>query len=142
MFLKAPSAETVIQLRKLCNKARKLGSSAGILSASTRLRERLGRVLSLFRENALELYPEELRAHIASHPPPVKPIRRWKSNSFLDHAIQSQRDAGNPESLAQEFHMFSKDVETLFDCFTQFPQFIEELPDWSLSDDLRVRILS
>ena len=100
----------------------------------------MGRVLCLFRENAAELYPDELRAHVASHPPPVKPVRRWKAKNFLDHALQAQEDTGKAGNLALEFRMFSKDMETLFECFVQFPQFVEELPDWSLAEDLRVSV--
>ncbi|KAI0699395.1 hypothetical protein BC835DRAFT_1412586 [Cytidiella melzeri] len=128
------------QLRKLCNKARMLGSSAGILSASTHLRDRLGRVLDLFRQNAMNLYPEEIQAHMNAHPSPVKTMRRWRTKNFLDYKMQVQSPAipEKPDNLALEFRMFSKDVMTLFDCFSQFPEFVEELPDWSLAEDLHV----
>ncbi|KAI0773346.1 hypothetical protein BC629DRAFT_1595119 [Irpex lacteus] len=133
-------AELDKELRKLCNKARKLGSSAGILAASTRLRERLGRVLHLFRYNAKNLYPEEIQAHIDKHPAPLKPIRHWKSKNFLDRKTHGQVSASTEkyENLALEFRWFSRDIMTLFECFTQFPQFVEELPDWSLAQELQV----
>jgi WD repeat-containing protein 26 len=131
------------KLRKLCNKARKLGSSAGILSASTRLRERLGRVLHLFRQNAEDLYPEKIQEHVSTNRTPVEPVRRWKTKNFLDYTIQLQApyvEAAKPDNLASECGMFAKDVMTLFDCFSQFPEFIEELPDWSLAEDLQVSL--
>ena len=68
----------------------------------------------------------------------MKPSRQWKSKNFLDHAVQSQGDINKPENLALEFRIFAKDVETLIDCYVQFPQFIEELPDRSLAEDLHV----
>ncbi|KAI0092807.1 hypothetical protein BDY19DRAFT_926398 [Irpex rosettiformis] len=131
------------ELRKLGNKARALGRSAGILAASTRLRERLGRVLYLFRENAQTLFPEEIKEHIHVHHTPVKHIRRWKTKNFLDHTINIQTpllDDSNSkhDTLAQEFWQFSKDVITLFECFGQYPEFLEELPDFSLAEDLQV----
>ncbi|KAI0736393.1 hypothetical protein BC629DRAFT_1600734 [Irpex lacteus] len=129
------------ELRKLSNKARKLGSSAGILSASTRLRERLGRVLHLFRQNARDLYTEEIQAHMVAHPAPLKPVRRWKAKNFLDRTKHTQMSPSTDtkyENLALEFRLFSRDVMTLFDCFSQFPQFVEELPDWSLAEDLQI----
>ncbi|KAI0092759.1 hypothetical protein BDY19DRAFT_925993 [Irpex rosettiformis] len=127
------------ELRKLCNKARRLGSSAGILSASTRLRERLGRVLHVFRQNAKDLYPVEIQAHIVANPTPLKPVRRWKTKNFLDHKqLQPSTVSEKYENIGLEFRMFSRDVVTLFDCFSQFPQFVEELPDWSLAEDLQI----
>lgn len=93
----------------------------------------------MFRENAADLYPEEVKPWVASHPPTVKPVRQWKHKNFLDYAIQSQTELNKPDNLALEFRMFSKDVETLFECFVQFPQFVEEIPDWSLAKDLSVR---
>lgn len=131
------------QLRKLGNKARALGRSAGILAASTRLRERLGRVLYLFRKNAEELYPEGIREHIIANRTPVKHVRRWKAKNFLDPTIKIQaplqdNSDSTHDSLAQEFWQFSRDVITLFECFGQYPEFLEELPDFSIAEDLQV----
>lgn len=77
-----------------------------------------------------------------AHPTPLKPVRRWKAKNFLDH--QHWKPSTNPEkyeNIAMEFRLFSKDVMTLFDCFSQFPQFVEELPDWSLAEELEVGVI-
>lgn len=65
---------------KLCNEARKLGSSAGILSASTRLRERLDLLLRAFRSNAQKLHPKEMEVHICRQPFPLRHGSRWKDD--------------------------------------------------------------
>ncbi|KAI0699396.1 WD40-repeat-containing domain protein [Cytidiella melzeri] len=123
------------QLHKLCNKARILGSSAGILSASTHLYDRLGRVLDLFRQNAMNLYPKEIKAHVKADTTSIKTTWRKK---YVQLASKTQvQSPAKPDSLVLEFQMFSKEVVILFDCFTQFPEFAE-LPDCSLADDLRV----
>ncbi|KIJ61612.1 hypothetical protein HYDPIDRAFT_31215 [Hydnomerulius pinastri MD-312] len=48
------------ELRNFANAARQLGSSVGILSTAFRLRERLARVLFLFRDNAADLFPRKV----------------------------------------------------------------------------------
>ncbi|KAI0699394.1 hypothetical protein BC835DRAFT_1412585 [Cytidiella melzeri] len=129
------------QLRKLCNEARKLGSSAGILSASTHLRDHLGRVLHHFRQNAMNLFPEEIQAQSSDRPTPLKIVRRWRTKHHVNHKTWIQSSTDNvklkPDELALEFQTFSEGVMTLFDCFSQFPEFVEELPDWTLAEDLR-----
>jgi WD repeat-containing protein 26 len=132
-------------LRKLGNSARILGGSAGILSASTRLRERLGRVLHLFRQNAESLYPEKIQEHAGKTKSRVKPVRSWRMKNFLNHTmrdrkprVQTTKDPKNAVNLALEFRKFSEDVGTLFECFSQFPEFVEELPDWSIAEEINV----
>lgn len=78
---------------------------------------------------------------MVAHPAPLKPVRRWKAKNFLDRTKHTQMLPSTDtkyENLALEFRLFSRDVMTLFDCFSQFPQFVEELPDWSLAEDLQV----
>lgn len=103
-----------------------------------RVRDRLAEVLRHFRENATELYPAELSFYIVSHPLPAKLTRRWRAKSFLDHALVLREDTNSGENLVLEFRIFSQDVTALLDCFVQFPQLVEELPDWSLAAELRV----
>lgn len=100
-------------------------------------------MLYLFRENALALYPVEIQEHISVHRTPVRHVRRWKTKNFLDPTIRLQaplQDVSDSkhDSLAQEFWQLSKDVITLFECFGQYPEFLEELPDFSLAEDLQV----
>ena len=45
---------------------------------------------------------------------------------------------GKSDGLAREFGQFSQDVVTLFECFGQYPEFLEELPDLSLTEDLQI----
>ena len=79
---------------------------------------------------------------MTAHPTPLKPVRRWKAKNFLDHQhLQPSTNSEKYENIALEFRLFSKDVMTLFDCFSQFPQFVEELPDWSLAEELQVGVI-
>ncbi|KAI0346931.1 hypothetical protein BDW22DRAFT_1351231 [Trametopsis cervina] len=109
------------QLRQLCNKACKLGGSAGILSASNKLRRQLKRVLYLFRENACRLYPE-------INPEPYHETR------LLGHTITSAAYNNNtPKNLALEFNIFSTELESLFECFGHFSQLSEASSDMGLA---------
>ncbi|EKM59697.1 uncharacterized protein PHACADRAFT_192071 [Phanerochaete carnosa HHB-10118-sp] len=123
------------QLRELSNKTRKLGSSVGILSASSRLRERLGRVLHLFRENAAGLFPQIV--HKKSFEPSV--FRRLASERhrfFGSLNLAAHAADLVPKDFALELQLFSQDVSTLLECFSQFPEFLDEIPNRSLSGDL------
>lgn len=113
-----------------------------IVGVSTRLRERLGRVLYLFRQNAQIVVPDEMKEYIRSHPTPIKPVRRWKTNNIsdsrADFRVLPYTILDKPDGLAQEFRQFSEDVIALFECFDQYPEFLEELPDRSFAEDLQV----
>ncbi|KAI0804617.1 hypothetical protein BC629DRAFT_1590861 [Irpex lacteus] len=129
------------KLRDLCNKARKLGSSAGILAASTRLRERLNRVLHAFQNNARSLYPQKIGAHILRVPSPLEPIHGGDADESLGYSKHMRSNTKSDpkmlsKALAEEFRLFSEDVTNLLDCFRQFPQFVDELPDPSIALNL------
>ncbi|GJE84631.1 WD40 repeat-like protein [Phanerochaete sordida] len=122
------------QLRELSNKARKLGSSVGILSASTRLRERLGRVLYLFRKNAAGLFPQKI-PRLEKFQPSMFRRLVSKRHGFFDHVF-SQSTELQPKHIALELQFFAEDIHTLMECFNQFPEFIDEVPDQAFSDEL------
>lgn len=132
-----------MQLRKLCKEARLLGSAAGILSASTHLRERLSRVLHLFCQNAKNLYPEEIQAYINSRYHPTKSLRRPRHKHPIRSRLQkfTSPEPREPEDIVMELRMFSRDVTTLIRCFNQVPEFVQELPDRTISVELEVRSL-
>ena len=108
------------QLHELCQEARKLGSSAGILSASVRLRDCLACVLHLFRQNALKLHPEDIQVHIDNHSPFIGRPRESKSKNARHRILPAQPATNEPENLAIGFRRFSEDVRALFECFLQF----------------------
>ncbi|GJE84620.1 WD40 repeat-like protein [Phanerochaete sordida] len=123
------------QLRELSNRTRKLGSSVGILSASSRLRERLGRILHLFRENAAGLFP-----HIVprkDYQPAVFRRLASKRHGFFNSLNLTGHAADEvPQDFALELQLFSQDVSTLLACFSQFPEYLDEVPDRTLGSDL------
>ncbi|EKM59689.1 uncharacterized protein PHACADRAFT_205913 [Phanerochaete carnosa HHB-10118-sp] len=122
------------QLRDLSNKARKLGSSVGILSASSRLRERLGRVLYLFRKNAAGLFPQKI-PQLEKFQPSMFRRLVSKRHGMFDHLV-SQSTELEPKHIALELQLFARDVHTLLECFNQFPEFIDEIPDQAFGDEL------
>lgn len=127
------------QLHELCQEARKLGSSAGILSASIRLRDCLACILHLFRQNALKLYPEDIQGHIGNYSPFIARSSEQKSKNARHRILPAQPATNEPENLALGFRRFSEDVRALFECFMQFIQSIEGVPDLSIADEIQVR---
>ena len=126
------------QLHELCQEARKLGSSAGILSVSIRLRNCLARVLHLFRENALKLYSEDIRVHMDDHPLDSAPYIEPKLKNARHHILPAQSATNEPEILALEFRSFSEDLRALSECFLQYASSIEGMPELSIADEIQV----
>ncbi|KAI0092758.1 WD40-repeat-containing domain protein [Irpex rosettiformis] len=125
------------KLHELCGEARSLGGSAAILSISTHLRERLGRILHLFRQNTKDLYPEEMQTHHQTHHHSTKITRhsKWKQhNKIRLFILPEPTDANN---MAVEFRIFSREIKTLFHSFKQLPEFEQELPDQAISKELQ-----
>ncbi len=118
-----------------------MGSSVGILSASSRLRERLANILILFRRNAIDLYSEQGVSR-PIHPTitPKKGIKEELSKKISEPKAVKHKELpkSDPEHISSELHMFSRDITTLLECFIQFPEFVDEIPDRSLGDDLKV----
>lgn len=69
---------------------------------------------------------------------PIKPIRRWKTTIFFDPTIDIYTGLDEPDGLAIEFRQFSEDIITLFECFAQYPEFLEELPNSFFAEDIKV----
>ncbi len=120
-----------------------MGSAAGILSASTHLRERLSRVLQLFSQNAKSLYPEQIQAYTHTQRYAANPMRRPRDRHPVFDRLHkfASTELRETDDMAAEFRMFSRDVKTLFRCFSQVPEFVQELPDQSIPDELEVSFL-
>lgn len=133
------------ELRQLSNAARQLGSSVGILSASFRLCERLGRVLFLFRENAIALFPHLKVSQLIRE---LQVDRYWnfkrqrrhrRRNRLLSLVSRLSNGQGQPtiHGLPNELNALAKDIATLLDCFSQYPEFLDEVPEQTLEEDIR-----
>lgn len=120
------------QLHKLSRAARKLGSSAGVLAASTRVEYSLWMVVTLFHKHALKFYPEV----DTGAPLPISSEHQWQIKSRL----LSSRARREPRDLSFEFKQFADNMEHLCFCFVRLPQLAGELPDRSLITELRVRV--
>ncbi len=125
-----------------------MGSSVGILSASFRLCERLARIMFLFRRNADALFP---KLRVRAKGLELNVDRRWNfkrqkrrkrtENRFLSLVtrLSSFREEPKAKELPAELVLLAKDIAMLLDCFGQFPDFLEEVPEQSLETDLKVR---
>lgn len=101
------------------------------------MRERLGRILHLFRENAAGLFP-----HIVprkDYQPAVFRRLASKRHGFFNSLNLTGHAADEvPQDFALELQLFSQDVSTLLACFSQFPEYLDEVPDRTLGSDLTV----
>lgn len=118
----------------------------GILSASFRLCERLGRILFLFRENAIVLFPHKVLRRTRELPVDrywnFKRQRRIKRNRLLSMVarLSTSQDQPTPDELPDELCALARDIADLLDCFGQFPEFVDEVPEQKLEDDLKVSV--
>lgn len=133
------------QLRQLSNASRQLGSSVGILSASFRLCERLGRVLYLFRENAIVLFPNKVfrrgrELQVERYWNFKRQRRSRRRNRLLSvvSRINTSQDRPSAEDLPDELIGLAKDIGVVLDCFSQYPEFLDEVPGQSLEKDIEV----
>ena len=131
-----------MQLRQLSNAARQLGSSVGILSASFRLCERLSRVLFLFRENAVALFPNKVfKMSQVDRYWNFKRLRRNRRRNRLLTLVSrfsTSLDHPTAECLPDELTALARDIGTLLDCFSQYPEFVDEVPEQGLEKELEV----
>ncbi|KAH7910198.1 hypothetical protein BJ138DRAFT_1180462 [Hygrophoropsis aurantiaca] len=125
------------ELRNFANAARQLGSSVGILSSAFRLRERLTKVLFLFRENAATLFPRKVQRQ--SRDSLVNPNlmdRRRQAGQRKHQAPLAARliidDNLDPETFPEQFESFAHDVVTFLNCLNEFPEFTDEAVNTSM----------
>ncbi|KAI6012352.1 hypothetical protein EDC04DRAFT_2579829, partial [Pisolithus marmoratus] len=116
-------------LRNFAYSARQLGSSVGILSSVAKLRERLLKVLCLFRENAASLFYLKVSRHTREslpNPHLMDPKRRhstWRIHCPAHVTKLILEDDLQPETLPSQFECLALEVETLLDCLSEFPEF-------------------
>ncbi|KAG1805570.1 WD40-repeat-containing domain protein [Suillus subaureus] len=115
------------ELRNFANAARQLGSSVGILSSGFRLRERLAKLLVLFRENAATLFPRK----ISRQPREVPIVHEWTEQRRTDIQPLSKAHP-DPESFPEQFSGFAEDVVTFLNCLNEFPEFTDEAVNTSM----------
>ncbi|KAH0836509.1 hypothetical protein J3R83DRAFT_8147 [Lanmaoa asiatica] len=124
------------QLRGFANAARQLGSSVGILSSAFKLRERLTKILFLFRENAANLYPRKIvRQPREALPNPNFMHRQRRGPWRGQHAPLVKlilEDNLEPDTLPAQFESFAKDVVTFLNCLNEFPEFTDEAVNQSM----------
>ena len=124
------------QLRGFANAARQLGSSVGILSSAFKLRERLTKILFLFRENAANLYPRKIQRQPREAVPNPNFMHRQRRAPWRGHHAPVVKlileDNLDPDTLPSQFESFSKDVVTFLNCLNEFPEFTDEAVNQSM----------
>lgn len=122
------------ELRNFDNGARQLGSSAALLLAASRLRERLVRLLFIFRDNAANLFPRRIARQ--SKETLVNPNivdRRGKAHS---EAVKFQafiaEDGLATEAIPQELDGFARDLRMLLNSLNDFPEFRDDAVNSSI----------
>jgi WD40 repeat protein len=121
------------ELRNFANAARQLGSSVGILSSAFRLRERLTKLLFLFRENAATLFPRKILRQPREtlvNPNLMDRRRTWRGQQPPLRPIHD--DGLDPESFPGQFASFAEDVVTFLNCLNEFPEFTDEAVNTSM----------
>ncbi|KAH7928593.1 WD40 repeat-like protein [Leucogyrophana mollusca] len=124
------------ELRNFANAARQLGSSVGILSSAFRLRERLAKILFLFRENAADLFPRKCQRQPREtlvNPNLMdrrrKAVRQKSSPGRVRPVVDDSLDA---ECFPEQFESFASDVMTFLNCLNEFPEFTDEAVNASI----------
>ncbi|EGN95335.1 hypothetical protein SERLA73DRAFT_77375 [Serpula lacrymans var. lacrymans S7.3] len=124
------------ELRNFANAARQLGSSVGILSSAFRLRERLTKILYLFRFNAACLFPRKVqRQSKESLINPNLMDRRRKATRRTSPPLSGKLmsdEALEPEKFPEQFEKFAADVATFLNCLNEFPEFTDEAVNASM----------
>ncbi|KIJ59079.1 hypothetical protein HYDPIDRAFT_190627 [Hydnomerulius pinastri MD-312] len=111
------------ELGNLASAARHLGSSAGISSSTSKLRERLAKVLFLFRENAASLFPRKIERQ--PQEARLKPKLREQRRRSSRPTRMSTSFEDSLEAFPEQLKLFAEDVAT----------FLNQLIDFSDSKD-------
>lgn len=136
------------KLRNFANAARQLGSSVAILSSTFHLRDRLARLLFLYRENAADIFPSKI-GHIAREPFGESQLssrrrrgfRKFKGKAELHIPRPTVTENLDPETFPQQFEFLGKEVTTFLKCLNEFPEFTDEAVNSSIlsfESDLKV----
>ncbi|KAF8141847.1 WD40-repeat-containing domain protein [Boletus edulis] len=124
------------ELRGFANAARQLGSSVGILSSAFKLRERLTKVLFLFRENAANLHPRKIARQPREALPNPNFMHRQRRGPWRGQQAPVVKlvleDNLEPDTLPAQFESFAKDVVTFLNCLNEFPEFTDEAVNQSM----------
>ncbi|KAI6125837.1 WD40-repeat-containing domain protein, partial [Pisolithus croceorrhizus] len=112
------------QLCNFANAARHLGSSVGILSSASKLRDRLTNIMFLLRENAACLFPRQVIRHSREgrlNPDVMDDDGRRAA--WRRHRPLPLDDNLQPETLPSHLGNFADDVKNFVKCLNEFPEF-------------------
>ncbi|KIJ59080.1 hypothetical protein HYDPIDRAFT_190627 [Hydnomerulius pinastri MD-312] len=115
------------ELRNFANASRQLGSSVGILSSAFTLRERLSKILFLFRENAASLFPRRILRQpreALTNPNIMHRRRNWRGPPPPERLVV--RDDLAPETFPAQLEGFAIDVAAFLKCLNEFEEFTDD----------------
>lgn len=87
-------------------------------------------------------------AHLIKAPNPLALPPQRKASTASSSAQEKKPPLENihprdvSKILAEELRLLSEEVRNLFDCFRQFPQFVDEIPDSSIAHDLEAGVIA
>ncbi|KAF5391042.1 hypothetical protein D9757_003978 [Collybiopsis confluens] len=120
--------------------ARRMGSSAAIIFSASRLRTRLANLLYLYRLNAADLYPRKIRRPAAVAGPDntdedsKRPPFRRTPRLYSKHGVLPTVDASSGvEEFPAQFRALGEEVARFLNCLNEFPEFIDEALNASIS---------
>ncbi|KAF8146964.1 hypothetical protein K438DRAFT_1944325 [Mycena galopus ATCC 62051] len=131
------------QLRNFANATRQLGSSVAILSSAFHLRERIGQILFLYRENAADLFPRKITHAPQTVADPKIKRRKTKTRGYSapPHVARPAIDEHlDLEKFPEQFEALANSIVTFGRCLNEFPEFTDESINASITSfegDLR-----
>lgn len=121
----------VVKLRNFSNSVRQVGSCVRMLSSSFYLRERLELILDLFRDNATDLFPGEMRDRNTVLNPHIR--SRWKQKASARSGVPTSEEDVDAEDFPEQINGLADDVITFLDSLNEFPEFTDESIDASIT---------
>ncbi|KAF8548780.1 hypothetical protein OG21DRAFT_1515937 [Imleria badia] len=123
------------ELHSFTDALAQLGGSVEVLVAMFKLRERLTKILFLFRENAANLYPLKIARNAREDFPDLDLMHQHQQTHLHGHAPVVKpvlEDNLEPDSLPAQLESFAKDLVTFLDCFNEFLEFTDEAINQSM----------
>ncbi|GJE95705.1 WD40 repeat domain-containing protein [Phanerochaete sordida] len=112
-------------LRNLAHAARQLDNPIGILSSSLYLRDRLARILYLFRDNAADLFPTRVQRQPREDVINLTVRKRSKAAARYN-ADPDMLDGLDAEDLPDQLHGLAREVAALLDCMEESQEYTDE----------------
>lgn len=129
------------ELRNFVNAARQLGLSVGIISSAYHLRERLAYTLSLFHQNAVDLFPRKIQrqsveAFLGQRTRTLQSSvgkRRRLKRKALTYSIRPViLEKPDGEDIPEQLETLARDIASFLDRLNDFTEFVDEAVNFAI----------